>query len=51
MGRFDFVRRRLSVVIQQGGRPILVCKGAAEEIVDCCTWIEDGDVLRPMDEG
>ncbi|MFN6134660.1 MAG: HAD-IC family P-type ATPase, partial [Bacteroidota bacterium] len=34
---FDFIRRRLSVLLQQPGKPPeLICKGAIEEVLDGC---------------
>lgn len=47
---FDFVRRRMSVVVEDSrNRHILICKGAAEEILALSTQIEiQGEVL-PMD--
>jgi P-type Mg2+ transporter len=37
---FDFQRRRLSVVVAQGDRHVLICKGAVEEIFAVCTRYE-----------
>jgi Mg2+-importing ATPase len=44
---FDFMRRRMSVVLENGDRQhLLVCKGAVEEILDRCTQVErSGDVM------
>lgn len=46
---FDFVRRRMSVVLTRGKRErVLYCKGAVEEMLDICTQVEmDGRVV-PM---
>jgi Mg2+-importing ATPase len=39
---FDFMRRRMSVVVSNGdGRNLLVCKGAIEEILPLCTSTND----------
>lgn len=39
---FDFVRRRMSVVVRNGGnRNLLVCKGAIEELLPLCTKADD----------
>ncbi|HKD48760.1 MAG TPA: magnesium-translocating P-type ATPase [Rhizomicrobium sp.] len=39
---FDFVRRRMSVVVRDGGnRNLLVCKGAIEELLPLCTKADD----------
>jgi Mg2+-importing ATPase len=40
---FDFVRRRMSVVLTQSKKEhILICKGAVEEMLDICSEVEDG---------
>ncbi|GAA4629478.1 magnesium-translocating P-type ATPase [Actinoallomurus vinaceus] len=46
---FDSTRRRSSVIVRAGDRPgtdILITKGAAEQVIDCCTRLrrDDGDV-------
>jgi len=39
---FDFVRRRMSVVLWRSKRErVLFCKGAVEEMLDICTCVED----------
>jgi len=39
---FDFLRRRMSVVVRNGdGRNLLVCKGAIEEVLTLCTSADD----------
>ncbi|MGC8989576.1 MAG: magnesium-translocating P-type ATPase [Verrucomicrobiia bacterium] len=39
---FDFVRRRMSVVLTRGKKDrVLFCKGAVEEMLDICTNVED----------
>src|SRR5450830_1276912 len=48
---FDFERRRVSVLIDNGETRWLVVKGAPDEIVGLCTQYEaDGAGQRPMDE-
>ena len=48
---FDFVRRRMSVVVQDASEQhVLICKGAVEEVVDLCNQIELGGKLQPLDE-
>jgi Mg2+-importing ATPase len=38
---FDFVRRRLSVVVEdQTGLNTLICKGAVDEVLDLCTRVQ-----------
>ena len=49
---FDFVRRRLSVVVDKAGEGhILICKGAVEEIFSACTSYESDGVASPLDAG
>ena len=39
---FDFIRRRMSVVLTQSSKEhILICKGAVEEMLDICSEVED----------
>jgi len=46
---FDFVRRRMSVVLQRGkDAPLLICKGAVEEMLEICTQIEDTNGIVPF---
>jgi Mg2+-importing ATPase len=47
---FDFTRRRLSVVVQKpGDKPLLVCKGAVEEVFSVCTRYRLGERVDPLD--
>jgi Mg2+-importing ATPase len=49
---FDFVRRRLSLVVDDGNERLLITKGAPEEVLSICTSIERGektDALSPGD--
>jgi Mg2+-importing ATPase len=42
---FDFVRRRLSVILsREDGTHILICKGAIEEVFVVCSHYELGDL-------
>jgi Mg2+-importing ATPase len=36
---FDFERRRLTVVVDRGPERMLICKGAVEEMLTCCTHV------------
>ena len=49
---FDFSRRRMSVVLRdRNGKRQLITKGAVEEILSICSWIEiDGKVIPITDE-
>ena len=48
---YDFVRKRLSVVIRQPGRgeDLLICKGAVQNVAEACTSVLEGTVPRPLD--
>jgi Mg2+-importing ATPase len=48
---FDFVRRRMSVVVEDNQkRHILICKGAVEEIITHSTQIEIEGKILPIDD-
>ncbi|MGF6743603.1 magnesium-translocating P-type ATPase [Paraburkholderia atlantica] len=48
---FDFVRRRLSVVVERAdGSQLMVSKGAVEEMLAACTQVQQGDVVCELDE-
>lgn len=47
---FDFERRRVSVLIDNGETRWLVVKGAPDEIVDLCTHYEVEGAQHPVDE-
>jgi Mg2+-importing ATPase len=40
---FDFVRKRVSVVVEHGGQRFLIAKGAPEEIIRVCSQYELSD--------
>ncbi|HEF5787268.1 TPA: magnesium-translocating P-type ATPase [Burkholderia multivorans] len=47
---FDFVRRRLSVVVADAhGAHLLICKGAVDEMLAVSTHVQDEHGLRPLD--
>ncbi|WP_347254129.1 magnesium-translocating P-type ATPase [Leminorella grimontii] len=47
---FDFIRRRLSIVVQDEKRqPLLICKGAVEEMLSIATHVHEGQETRPLD--
>ncbi len=49
---FDFSRRRMSVVVANGGSEhLLICKGALEEILSVCTSVERGAEVLALDAG
>lgn len=48
---FDFVRRRMSVIVEEMGKQhILICKGAVEEVLKVCTQLKVNDKVLPIDE-
>jgi len=49
---FDFVRRRMSVVVEdETGLNTLICKGAVDEVLDMCTRVEaKGEVIEVLPE-
>ncbi len=49
---FDFVRRRMSVVVEdETGLNTLICKGAVEEMLGLCTRVEvKGEVIEVLPE-
>jgi len=47
---YDFVRKRLSVVVQQDGQNILVTKGALENVLQVCSLVQLGDQPISLDE-
>jgi Mg2+-importing ATPase len=47
---YDFVRKRLSVVVREHGAERLICKGALEELLGVCTTVQDQAAGVPLDE-
>lgn len=47
---FDFQRRRMSVIMDYDGDHVLICKGAVEEVYDCCSHYTIGDEVYPLIE-
>jgi Mg2+-importing ATPase len=48
---FDFIRRRLSVIVAaEFGKHLLVCKGAVEEMLLIATQVREQGVLQPLDD-
>ncbi|HEY9900676.1 MAG TPA: magnesium-translocating P-type ATPase [Pantanalinema sp.] len=46
---FDFHRRRVSVVLEREGRPVLIAKGAPEAIVEVCASYRLDGQDQPLD--
>jgi Mg2+-importing ATPase len=51
---YDFVRKRLSVVVQEAGAQgpalLLITKGALDNTLAVCTQVQDGGVTVPLDD-
>ncbi len=46
---FDFRRRRMSVLLaREGSAPLLITKGAAEELLAVCAWVREGERISPL---
>src|SRR3990170_1343669 len=47
---FDFVRRRVSVVVERGKQRFFIGKGAPEEILKVCSYYELGRIVSDINE-
>jgi Mg2+-importing ATPase len=47
---FDFIRRRVSVVVEREGQRFLIAKGAPEEILKVCSYFELGRIIADLNE-
>jgi Mg2+-importing ATPase len=47
---FDFIRRRVSVVVEYEGQRYFTTKGAPEEILRACSYFELGDCIADLNE-
>jgi Mg2+-importing ATPase len=47
---YDFVRKRLSVVVQEEELRQLITKGAFDKVLAVCTMVQDAGVAVPLDE-
>ncbi|MEG1847190.1 MAG: magnesium-translocating P-type ATPase [Lachnospiraceae bacterium] len=47
---FDFSRRRMSVVVSKEGKTQLITKGAVEEMLSICSFVEYQGVIKPITE-
>ncbi len=46
---FDFIRRRMSVLLRREGKErVLFCKGAVEEMLEICTRVDDDGQVLPI---
>ena len=46
---FDFQRRRVSVIVQDGTRRLLITKGAPESVMPVCAAVETAGTTGPLD--
>ncbi len=46
---FDFERRRVSVIVRDDGRRLLITKGAPESVLPICTALEVAEAAAPLD--
>jgi Mg2+-importing ATPase len=47
---FDFVRRRVSVVVEQKKERVFIAKGAPEEILKVCAYYEHADLVNDIND-
>ncbi len=47
---FDFERRRLSIIVEQNGEPLLISKGAPESVLRVCSTYEADGQHYPLDQ-
>lgn len=45
---FDFLRKRMSVIIEHEGVNVLICKGAVEEVYRACESYQVDDEVNPL---
>jgi Mg2+-importing ATPase len=45
---FDFIRRRISVVVEYAGQRLLITKGAPEDIIKICSYCETDEKLTDL---
>ena len=48
---YDFLRRRLSVVVNHAEKHYLVTKGALENVLEVCSQLQEGDTMSLLDKG
>jgi len=47
---YDFIRKRLSVIVQEDDQDILIIKGALENVLSVCTLIKDNQQTVPFSD-
>ncbi|MBO3842593.1 MAG: magnesium-translocating P-type ATPase [Candidatus Brockarchaeota archaeon] len=48
---FDFVRRRLSIVVEYQNQRFMITKGAPEEVAKVCSFYEVGEIIADITDG
>jgi Mg2+-importing ATPase len=46
---YDFVRKRMSVAIEERGRPVLITKGQLAKVLETCSQVADQGRTAPLD--
>jgi Mg2+-importing ATPase len=47
---FDFIRKRISVVVSDGDKRLIISKGAPEEVFRICSQVDRNGVVGPLTE-
>jgi len=47
---YDFVRKRLTIVVEEGRAHLMVTKGAVDKVIACCTALAGADGPVPLDD-
>ncbi len=47
---FDFVRERLSVIVEDDNEYKMIVKGAFSSVLDICKYVQTKDIQKPIDE-
>jgi Mg2+-importing ATPase len=47
---FDFIRRRVSVVVEHEQQHLLICKGAVEEVLFLCNFVQNEGQVVPFSQ-
>lgn len=45
---YDFIRKRLSVVVEEGGKHWMITKGALQNVLEVCQSVENGTQPAPL---
>lgn len=46
---YDFSRKRLSIIINDGGECLMICKGALSQIINICQEVQVASAVQPLD--